>query len=1027
LAQAGLRRNPRHTITIFADWYAQALIEVEPTLAELAMEIRRNDAEVREGLPWLKLARFGDQRSAAGSLRHDANVVAITGVETDYDGEQLAFDEAVEILKQAKVEAILYTSPSHRDDKPRWRILAPTSQELPPEERTKLVARLNGLFGGILARESFVLSQAYYYGSVGENPAHRAILLRGDYIDRRADLDAKAIYVEPKPRSGQKQPKQSAARAARATKPFPSGAVDTELADAMQFVPNHNLDWVEWNAIGMALWAASKGSQQGYELFAAFSKQSHKYDADYTRQRWWEISGSPPNRTGAGKLFKIARKHGWVPTLYAQKATYASEGGVIKAAQRELIRKIVRDFLHTLVEPDKHRKLSESDDGEEWLPLVQALRMVTGGGKTGILIEEMANFRQQYGREHTPIIYAVPQHRLSKEIVERFKKLGVDARIFRGFLAKDPDHPGQLMCLTPERVKKATEIHASIAKTVCRTGAAECPFRKCCAYWRQWPEPGDEPDVWIVAADMLFLTHPVFKNAKAVIIDESFWQKGLRGTDDNDPVTIPLAVLQMSEQERSTPADPTDASQLDSWWCKFWRERLAQRLNEQPNDGYVQRRYLEGNRFYCQMAIKQEWIEVRRKSKLLGLYPGMAAKQFADLAPKQELVEEIKRHRQMITIWTEVERMTHLGPERRTARLRLGRKNGLRMLSWRGVEPVHKPYIQQPTLLIDAVLPDKKILEVYYPSVELVADINAGTDPKHVHIKQILGAPTSKKKLSDGKHREEVKRYILAEWMRNSKGKTLVICQKDYHQWLRKRETKFPKSIHVEHYNDIAGVDGYKDVELLIMIGGTRPQVQQVENIAGALTGEVPIEVAADKNGDFHYDEVRHGIRRRHGDIGVRTIGYQHPDPVGQQVKWQIWEGEQLNAWGRARAINRGPDTPKLKARLLFDNCLPITVDVVERWKTESLLIAAALEGLLTSSPQHLCAMWPKVFPSLRTAERAMQGGLPQLPGFVPFYYQLKGARQKPVLATYDPTVVADPLKWVQKKLKRPLAGGGTS
>jgi hypothetical protein len=221
LAQAGLRRNPRHTITIFADWYAQALIEVEPTLAELAMEIRRNDAEVREGLPWLKLARFGDQRSAAGSLRHDGNVVAITGVETDYDGEQLAFAAAEEIVKQAQLTAILYTSPSHRDDKPRWRILAPTSQELPADERTKLVARLNGLFGGILARESFTLSQSYYYGSVGGNPAHRVVLVDGDYIDQRADLDAKAIYAKPPPRRGTARAARSTARAARAAEPFP--------------------------------------------------------------------------------------------------------------------------------------------------------------------------------------------------------------------------------------------------------------------------------------------------------------------------------------------------------------------------------------------------------------------------------------------------------------------------------------------------------------------------------------------------------------------------------------------------------------------------------------------------------------------------------------------------------------------------------------------------------------------------------------------------------------------------------------
>ena len=35
-----------------------------------------------------------------------------------------------------------------------------------------MVARLNGVLGGILSAESFTLSQSYYYGSINHNPAH---------------------------------------------------------------------------------------------------------------------------------------------------------------------------------------------------------------------------------------------------------------------------------------------------------------------------------------------------------------------------------------------------------------------------------------------------------------------------------------------------------------------------------------------------------------------------------------------------------------------------------------------------------------------------------------------------------------------------------------------------------------------------------------------------------------------------------------------------------------------------------------
>jgi len=60
-------------------------------------------------LPWLKLGRFGQMRSDKNSLRHDANLLAITGIEADYDGEKISFDEAVEIAEKAGLAAIIYT------------------------------------------------------------------------------------------------------------------------------------------------------------------------------------------------------------------------------------------------------------------------------------------------------------------------------------------------------------------------------------------------------------------------------------------------------------------------------------------------------------------------------------------------------------------------------------------------------------------------------------------------------------------------------------------------------------------------------------------------------------------------------------------------------------------------------------------------------------------------------------------------------------------------------------------------------
>ena len=68
----------------------------------------------------------------------------------------------------------------------------------PAERKKKLVARVNGLFGGVFDGACFTLSLSYYFGGVGENPSHRAVVVEGEYIDQRGDLDAGALYKKKK-------------------------------------------------------------------------------------------------------------------------------------------------------------------------------------------------------------------------------------------------------------------------------------------------------------------------------------------------------------------------------------------------------------------------------------------------------------------------------------------------------------------------------------------------------------------------------------------------------------------------------------------------------------------------------------------------------------------------------------------------------------------------------------------------------------------------------------------------------------
>jgi hypothetical protein len=261
------------------------------TLPELRGLILRTTADSKSRLPWLKLAMFGGKRTKLGSLRHNDNVTAISGLELDYDGEEISIEQGAKLLRRARLRSLLYTSPSHTEAKPRWRVLLPLSCDRPPQLRRNLAARVDHACGGIFAPESFVLSQGFYFGSVKSNPAHRVVIIAGDYIDQRDDL---AVGI-----GSTVAPRPNAERTCE----------EGRLMRALAFVPNDDWDWKYWCDVGLAIYGASNGSDAGFALFDAWSRRSAKYDDAFTRKTWIGFRRSPPGRIGAGTIFWLASQH----------------------------------------------------------------------------------------------------------------------------------------------------------------------------------------------------------------------------------------------------------------------------------------------------------------------------------------------------------------------------------------------------------------------------------------------------------------------------------------------------------------------------------------------------------------------------------------------------------------------------------------------------------------------------------------------------------------------------------------------
>lgn len=170
------------------------------TMRSLAKAIQERKAPSKEQLYWLKLGRFGDRATVNGSLRNNDNLIEIEGLEGDYDNKVVSFETAVEVAEKAGLACIIYTSPSHTPEEPKWRVLAPFSTALEPIERDVLMGRLNGLFatrGATFDPASWTLSQSYYYGCVeGREADHKVALIEGQPIDL---MDELAPLWTPKP------------------------------------------------------------------------------------------------------------------------------------------------------------------------------------------------------------------------------------------------------------------------------------------------------------------------------------------------------------------------------------------------------------------------------------------------------------------------------------------------------------------------------------------------------------------------------------------------------------------------------------------------------------------------------------------------------------------------------------------------------------------------------------------------------------------------------------------------------------
>ena len=189
-------------------------------------------------------------------------------------------------------------------------------------------------------------------------------------------------------------------------------------------------------------------------------------------------------------------------------------------------------------EPDATAVIDFNSAADDDIPFhVHAMRVATGVGKTRASAQAIAadrHARRQAGEQNdrprmrgfTPCLRIgwgghCPALRYSWP----------ESKSFAGREASNPEDPLQKMCMNLEQVKLAVETGLPVTTACCkhkpkRGKERRCQFIDTCGYQRQLR--GENPDVWIGAHELLFHPQQALRNIVAVVVDESFWQDGLR-------------------------------------------------------------------------------------------------------------------------------------------------------------------------------------------------------------------------------------------------------------------------------------------------------------------------------------------------------------------------------------------------------------------------------------------------------------------------------------------------------------------
>ncbi len=673
-----------------------------------------------------------------------------------------------------------------------------------------------------------------------------------------------------------------------------------------------------------------------------------------------------------------------------------------------------------------------------------ALPVGVGLGKTTAMQRGLVGLLRSGALRGKRVVVGVPRHDLAEEQRTAFTRLDVTAMVWKGRNAPDPrpGEPDRLMCLDPSAPFDAIEVERAVETTSCkvtRNGVTNsCPFYHQCGYQAQ-KHPLRGADIVITAHDTLFHMAPRELGAVGLLVlDEGFWAAGLRGTDGKALLTLDglrphLGTVLCWNARNQEDWDATGDLHAA-------REKLWKVLASAPNGPlFVAALRATGlTPQICHDAAGYEHRRLRNPGLLPGMDPAERRRRIAAVLPHEgepwappgraaamwALIAEALENDHDVAGAVLCDVMTENGTVRS---LRLTWRAALRK-SWGGGGPV---------LHLDATL-RSELVTPFLPDISVAEPLMARAP--HVRVRQVLGAPTSAKALTpeDGAperdraaallRRREVA-ALIALRARTLRGQArsgtdlLVIGQKAAIDALQ--ALGLPTNAEAVHFNALSGMDRWREVAGLMVLGRTLPAPKTVEGLAAALTNRRPLASRGDVAWWYEQEERRIAL----ADGGVHALpGEVHADPTAEAIRWSICEGELIQALGRGRGVNRTAETP-LEIDLLTDVVLPVAVHEVLAWEdarpSRHDIMAAA--GVELENAADIARCFPDLWPShdaVRQEARSVRTCYYRILSNSRFShsssvvtYRPAGAGQKDRQARFDLALIPDPRAWLEARL----------